>query len=73
MNNLLPDEDPFDEYTVVINVEEQYSVWPTEKDIPLGWKPVNQKGTKQDCLDYIEKVWKDILPASLKNKKVGNY
>ncbi|MEM7106420.1 MAG: MbtH family NRPS accessory protein [Bacteroidota bacterium] len=56
------------EYQVVINHEEQYSVWPTDRKIPLGWKSVGKKGTKAECLDYIEEVWTDMRPISLRKK-----
>ena len=55
-------------YDVVINHEEQYSIWPTEREIPLGWKAVGKSGLKQDCLDYIGKVWTDIRPLSLRQQ-----
>jgi len=55
-------------YNVVVNHEEQYSIWPSDKDIPLGWKEVGKKGSKQECLDYIEEVWTDMRPLSLRKK-----
>ena len=55
-------------YTVVINHEEQYSIWPTDRDLPLGWSAVDKTGTKQECLDYIEEVWTDMRPLSLRKK-----
>lgn len=54
------------EYAVVMNDEEQYSIWPTFKDIPLGWQNVGKTGTKEECLDYIEEVWTDITPKSVR-------
>ncbi len=53
-------------YAVVINHEEQYSIWPEDREIPKGWKAVGKTGTKQECLDYIEEVWTDMRPASLR-------
>lgn len=44
------DEDPFDTYKVVINHEEQYSIWPEERDNPPGWSDVGKQGSKQECL-----------------------
>ena len=58
-------------YTVVVNHEEQYSIWPTFKDIPLGWKAVGKEGSKQDCLDYIKEVWTDMRPLSLRRRMEG--
>ncbi|MEM7051164.1 MAG: MbtH family protein [Acidobacteriota bacterium] len=55
-------------YTVVVNHEEQYSIWPVDRDMPLGWKAVGKEGTKQECLDYIEEVWTDMRPLSLRKK-----
>ena len=53
---------------MVINHEEQYSIWFEERDPPLGWKEVGVSGTKQECLDHIEKVWTDMRPLSLRKK-----
>lgn len=56
------------EYVVVVNDEEQYSIWPTFREIPLGWRKVGKSGTKQECLDYIEEVWTDITPKSVREE-----
>lgn len=53
-------------YKVVINHEEQYSIWPAERENPLGWFDVGKSGLKQDCLDYIAEVWTDMRPLSLR-------
>ena len=53
-------------YKVVINHEEQYSIWPADRENPLGWKDVGKEGTKKECLDYIEEVWTDMRPLSLR-------
>lgn len=53
-------------YQVVVNHEEQYSLWPAYKDIPGGWQAVGPKGLKQECLDYIKEVWTDMRPLSLR-------
>jgi MbtH protein len=55
-------------YQVVINHEEQYSIWPEDREVPRGWKSIGKNGTKQDCLDYIEEVWTDMRPRSLRKK-----
>jgi MbtH protein len=55
-------------YKVVINHEEQYSIWPADRENPLGWNDVGKSGTKQECLDYIEEVWTDMRPLSLRKK-----
>jgi MbtH protein len=53
-------------YHVVVNHEEQYSIWPEYKDIPNGWRAVGNSGLKQHCLDYIKNVWTDMRPLSLR-------
>jgi MbtH protein len=55
-------------YIVVINHEEQYSIWPEYKEIPNGWTAVGKSGTKQECLDYIKEVWTDMRPLSLRKQ-----
>lgn len=57
-----------DLYRVVVNHEEQYSIWPEYRDIPPGWTDVQVVGTKDQCLDHIEKVWTDMRPLSLRKK-----
>ena len=53
-------------YTVVVNHEEQYSIWFLGRELPLGWSPVGKSGPKQECLDYIKTVWTDMRPLSLR-------
>ena len=53
-------------WTVVINLEDQYSIWPTSKAVPLGWKEASKIGTKEECLAYIKEIWVDMRPRSLK-------
>ena len=53
-------------YDVVINHEEQYSIWPTYKTLPAGWKTVGKQGTKAECLAYVDEVWVDMRPLSLR-------
>jgi MbtH protein len=53
-------------YHVVVNHEEQYSIWPDYKEVPNGWRTVGKTGPKQACLDYIEEVWTDMRPLSLR-------
>ncbi|WP_147197597.1 MbtH family NRPS accessory protein [Pantoea sp. MBD-2R] len=59
-------------YTVVMNHEEQYSIWPTYRDLPAGWQEVGKSGSEQECLAYIEEVWTDMRPLSLRNAMAGN-
>ncbi|HKF49633.1 MAG TPA: MbtH family protein [Terracidiphilus sp.] len=55
-------------YNVVVNLEEQYSIWPAHRQIPAGWREAGKKGTKKECLDYIEEVWTDMRPLSLRKQ-----
>lgn len=55
-------------YKVVVNHEEQYSIWPADRENPLGWRDVGKSGTKSECLAYIEEVWTDMRPLSLRKK-----
>jgi MbtH protein len=60
------DEDDDTVYLVVVNHEEQYSIWPDYREIPQGWKAEGTSGTKNECLDYINEVWTDMRPLSLR-------
>jgi len=55
-------------YKVVVNHEEQYSIWPEYKENPLGWKDVGKTGPKAECLAHIKEVWTDMRPLSLRKK-----
>ncbi len=55
-------------YKVVMNHEEQYSIWPEYKENPLGWNDAGKMGTKAECLAYIKEVWTDMRPLSLRKK-----
>jgi MbtH protein len=55
-------------FNVVINGEEQYSIWPEYKALPLGWRKEGFSGARRDCLDYIDRVWTDMRPKSLRDK-----
>ncbi|MET0284762.1 MAG: MbtH family NRPS accessory protein [Polyangiales bacterium] len=59
-------DDPETVFDVVMNHEEQYSIWPTYRDIPAGWSAVGKRGHKQECLEHIEQVWTDMRPLSLR-------
>jgi MbtH protein len=58
-------------YAVVINHEEQYSIWAADREPPLGWRAVGVTGTKEECLAHIERVWTDMRPASLRGAASG--
>jgi MbtH protein len=55
-------------YKVVVNHEEQYSIWPADRENALGWNDAGKTGTKAECLAYIEEVWTDMRPLSLRKK-----
>jgi MbtH protein len=55
-------------YKVVMNHEEQYSIWPADRENALGWNDAGKTGTKAECLAYIEEVWTDMRPLSLRKK-----
>jgi len=54
-------------YKVVLNHEEQYSIWPADRENPLGWKDEGKTGSKEECLAYIKEVWTDMRPKSLRD------
>ena len=55
-------------YKVVVNHEEQYSIWPADRENPLGWNDVGKNGLKPECLAYIKEVWTDMRPLSLRKR-----
>jgi MbtH protein len=55
-------------YKVVVNHEEQYSIWPADRENALGWNDAGKQGTKAECLAYIKEVWTDMRPLSLRKK-----
>ncbi|MEI6187027.1 MAG: MbtH family NRPS accessory protein [Alphaproteobacteria bacterium] len=61
-------EEDNEEYICLVNEEEQYSIWFSWKEIPLGWKQVGPKGKKEDVLIYVKEVWTDMRPKSLREK-----
>ncbi len=63
-----PFEDENGEYLVLVNDEEQHSLWPSFREIPAGWTAVGPSGKRQECLDRIEAVWTDMRPLSLRKK-----
>jgi MbtH protein len=62
----LGDSDDSTIYVVVVNDEEQYSIWAEGQDIPAGWRSVGVRGPKAECLDHIERVWTDMRPLSVR-------
>ncbi len=66
MNQNEPEETTI--YKVVVNHEEQYSIWPADRENPLGWQDAGKSGLKAECLAYIAEEWTDMRPASLRKK-----
>ena len=60
-----PPDDP-SSYQVVINHEGQYSLWPADREAPNGWRQAGKTGSKDECLAYVEAVWTDMRPLSLR-------
>jgi MbtH protein len=55
-------------YKAVVTDEEQYSIWPADRELPLGWKDTGKHGLKAEVLAWIEEVWTDMRPRSLREK-----
>lgn len=55
-------------YKVVVNHEEQYSIWPADRENALGWRDVGMSGPKDECLAHIKEVWTDMRPLSLRKQ-----
>jgi MbtH protein len=68
---LFDDTDTKQVYLVLINDEEQFSVWPAWKDVPSGWRSVSQ-GNLKDCTKFIDETWRDMRPKSLREAMNGN-
>lgn len=56
-------------YKVVVNHEQQYSIWLAFQENPSGWQDVGKTGTKSECLEYIKQVWTDMRPLSLRQNQ----
>lgn len=63
-----PDREDTTIYKAVVNDEEQYSIWPADRENPLGWHDAGKSGTKAKCLEYIKEVWTDMRPLSLRKR-----
>ena len=68
MSSYDPDKEDTTIYKVVMNHEEQYSIWPASRENPLGWQDVGRTGPKAECLAYIKEVWTDMRPLSLRKR-----
>ena len=63
-----PDRDDSRIYKAVVNHQEQYSIWPADRENPLGWRDTGKTGTKVECLQYINEIWTDMRPLSLRKR-----
>jgi MbtH protein len=59
-------------YRVVVNAEEQYSIWPAHRELPAGWSDAGKEGSKDECLAHIEEVWVDMRPLSLRTRMASS-
>jgi MbtH protein len=62
------DDEDNRKYKVVVNHEEQYSIWFADREAPAGWREVGKSGSKADCLAHIKEVWTDMRPLSLRKQ-----
>ena len=69
MNNPFDDEDAA--FVVLVNDEDQYSLWPASVDVPAGWRTLLEAGPRKECLDFIETHWLDMRPRSLRDAMTG--
>jgi MbtH protein len=56
-------------FQVVMNNEEQYSIWPAGRVIPIGWCAVGNTGDREECLAFIKQIWTDLRPLSLRTAR----
>ena len=59
-------------YKVVVNDEEQYSIWPADRETPAGWRDAGKTGMKAECLEFIKEIWTDMRPKSLRDQMAKN-
>ena len=59
------------QFVVVVNQEEQYSIWAMDRELPLGWTAADKHGSKDECLAYIKAAWTDMRPLSLRRHMVS--
>ena len=64
----MPDVEETRPHAVVVNDEEQYSIWAQGRELPAGWRDCGVAGTRAECLDHIERVWVDMRPRSLRER-----
>ncbi|MEW2289591.1 MbtH family NRPS accessory protein [Streptomyces sp. NPDC047841] len=57
-----------EQFAVVVNDEEQYSIWPADRALPEGWRREGRTGTRDECLSHIDTVWTDLRPRSVRER-----
>lgn len=65
------EEDDDFTYRVVVNHEEQYAIWPAHKELPPGWRDAGKTGNKSECVAFVDAVWTDMRPLSLRRQMDG--
>ena len=60
-------------YKVVVNHEQQYSIWPSDRTNPLGWLDEGTTGSQQVCLAHIDAIWTDMRPLSLRKAMTATH
>jgi MbtH protein len=68
----MPDAQQTRPHEVVVNDEEQYSIWPARRDLPPGWRRDGFTGTEEECLAFVDETWTDMRPASLRRWMGGH-
>ncbi|ACU38426.1 MbtH family NRPS accessory protein [Actinosynnema pretiosum subsp. pretiosum] len=68
---MLGENEDSGEFEVVVNHEEQYSIWPADRAVPDGWRTAGQRGAKRACLEWIDANWTDMRPLSLREALRG--
>ena len=63
-----PFEDPDGRYLVLVNHEDQHSLWPSFMDVPAGWTVAFGEESRTACLDYVERTWTDLRPRTLRER-----
>jgi MbtH protein len=65
---MVSDEEDQRTYIVLINDEQQHSLWPKGRDIPGGWRAAGKEGSRSECSQYVDEVWTDMRPLSLRKQ-----
>jgi MbtH protein len=59
-------------YQVLVNDEEQYSLWPADKEVPAGWRAAGMRGSREECAAHVDTVWTDMRPRSLRERMAAD-